>query len=750
MPYKIEEATEPHQDGSPDSMQSEPAGEERYYEFGEFRLDLSEGILSRNGQSRPLPAKKFELLRLLVRHAGQVVRKDDIFRLIWPDRFIDESNLSQNILYLRQLIEDNPQTPRYILTIPGAGYMFFAGAVPGDEVPTTQPPADLVDRQEITRTSSVVSPSPLPRRWWDGSIIIAFLLLTITASVLFLWVLYRTDNPAARAASVTRPFITMAGEKGSLAFSPDGTSLAFTSIESSSSNFVLYVRRMSDERSLQVTANNVTAARIAWSPDSQRIAFLRQIVPGKRRQQVLIVPATGGGEVLVGEAAGGLDWSPDGQSLVVTDRPEPQASPVIYLLTVDGQTKKQLTTLPLGSDSFDHDPRFSPDGRSVAFIREHSPFSSDILSLDLASGKIVELARNQADVRSLQWSVDGRELLFLSRQSGASRIWSLPIRESKPQPLTNVWVGTESFAISPLDGQMVLSFLDTTEKISILARGEEGSRPLCEISSTERDSFPQFSSNGRQIAFLSDRTGYEEIWITDPECTYQTKLTNLQQRGLGRPRWSPDGKRIAFHRYVGDQTDIFVIEVIGGQLRQLTDHPAADFNPTWSGDGRWIYFTSRREISAGSRRGDHLWRVSVDGGPATQISINNAYDSWESIDGQTLLFTHLTELYEKNLATGQERRIDELVGLHFKQNWAPVPGGIYFFSQRNESGMSCVNFFDLNSRQLRLATCLDGAHYRPTYQRSPPGFSVSPDQRVMALSLEYTQGGEISIMNNWR
>jgi len=734
-----DQGTPPYQRGEVQSIQSIPANEPLFYEFGLFRLDLDQRLLYKDGKARQLPAKKFELLRLLVSQAGQVVRKDDIFKLIWPDRFIDESNLSQNILYLRQLIEDDPQTPRYILTIPGAGYMFFAGSVPADPASASPLP--------------VVSPAPLAPPWRDRAVKIMVLLLTITAIGLFLWFLLRLDNPPAKAGLVTRPFITMNGDKGALAFSPDGASLAFTSIESGTGSYALYVRSMSDERSLQLTANTAPAARIAWSPDGRQIAFLRPIVPGEPRQQVFMIPTTGGGAELVGEAVGGLDWSPDGQSLAITDRPEPQTAPVIYLLTVDGKTRKQLTTLPPGSDSFDHDPRFSPDGRSVAFIREHSPFNSDILLLDVANGRLVELARKQADVRSLQWSVDGRELLFLSRQSGSSRIWSLPIKGSTPQPLTSVWPGTDNFAISPRDGQMVLSCLDTTEKITILGQSEESEasrHPLCEIRSTERDVSPQFSPDGRQIAFLSDRTGHAEVWITDPACSYQTKLTNLQQWGLGRPRWSPDGKRIAFHRYSGDQTDIFLVEVIGGQLRQLTDHPAPDSNPSWSADGRWIYFTSRRENASGLRRGDHLWRVSVDGGPATQLSINNAHDSWESTDGQTLLFTYQSVLFEKNLATGQERRIEELVGQQFGQNWAPAAGGIYFFNQRNENGMSCVNFFDLRSRQLRQVTCLGGAHYRPTYQRSLPGLSISPDQRVMALSLEYTQGGEISLMSNWR
>lgn len=203
-----DQGTPPSQRGEVQSIQSIPANEPLFYEFGLFRLDLDQRLLYKDGKARQLPAKKFELLRLLVSQAGQVVRKDDIFKLIWPDRFIDESNLSQNILYLRQLIEDDPQTPRYILTIPGAGYMFFAGSVP----------ADLASASPLP----VVSPAPLAPPWRDRAVKIMVLLLTITAIGLFLWFLLRLDNPPAKAGLVTRPFITMNGDKGALAFSPDG------------------------------------------------------------------------------------------------------------------------------------------------------------------------------------------------------------------------------------------------------------------------------------------------------------------------------------------------------------------------------------------------------------------------------------------------------------------------------------------------------------------------------------------------
>jgi Tol biopolymer transport system component/DNA-binding winged helix-turn-helix (wHTH) protein len=749
-----------HQDDTAGGKESPFLSNEHLtYECEAFRLDLVEQTIYWNGQKRKLSAKKFELLRLLIRNAGQVVQKNEIFKTVWPDRFIDESNISQNILYLRKIIEKNPQTPVHILTIPGAGYMFLPEV---QQVAKERPPAPLPssepevmgqrDEVIIVPPRQPVATNITPRLLWLNAtpgrrlgVMTILLMILVTCSIL--WTYIRPAHKREWAGLITQPLITMNGQKGALAFSPDGRSLAFTSIERNSGQYGIFVKRSHEERMTELTNNASHSSRVAWSPDSQQIAFLREIVPGEQMQQVFIIPAAGGKEELIGEAVGGLDWSPHGKSLAITDRAAPYGPLLVYLLSVDEKTRSPLTILPGGSSSFDHDPRFSPDGRSIAFIRQHSPFNCDILLIELASGRLIEVASNQSEVRSLQWSTDSQELLYLSKQSGTSQIWSLPIQNLLPQAVTTVCAGSDNFAISPVNGQMVLSCLDTIQKISIVELGDGATHPLCEIRSTEKNFYPQFSNDGRQIAFVSDRTGFEEIWIMDTGCSYQTNLTNLRQRGLGRPRWSPDGKRIAFHRYNGNQTDIFLVEVIGGQIQQLTDHPRSDLNPTWSADGRWIYFSSVREQDSSNKlAGEHIWRVSTDGGPALPVTVNNGLDSWESADGKRLLFSYESRLYEKIFATGEERQFDDLIGMRIDHNWIPVSGGIYVFNQVD--GESCVNFFDLDSHQIRRITCLNKQYNRPIFQRSLRGLSSSPGQKLLALSLEYTQGGEISIMHN--
>jgi DNA-binding winged helix-turn-helix (wHTH) protein/tetratricopeptide (TPR) repeat protein len=98
------------------------------YEFGPFRIDPDKRILLRENQPVPLQLKAFETLLVLVRNSEQVVLKDDLMKSVWPDTFVEESNLAQNIFVLRKTLGETVGDHRYIVTIPGRGYR-FAGKV---------------------------------------------------------------------------------------------------------------------------------------------------------------------------------------------------------------------------------------------------------------------------------------------------------------------------------------------------------------------------------------------------------------------------------------------------------------------------------------------------------------------------------------------------------------------------------------------------------------------------------------------
>jgi DNA-binding winged helix-turn-helix (wHTH) protein/pimeloyl-ACP methyl ester carboxylesterase len=129
------------------------ATDERIYTFGDFRLDLREHRLLRDGQPVPLKRKVLDTLIVLLDRSGRLVTKDELMRDIWPDTVVEENNLTQHISALRRALGEQAGGQRYVETIPGVGYRFVApvehsGPSGGRPVPVA-PAAATTLRQEI-------------------------------------------------------------------------------------------------------------------------------------------------------------------------------------------------------------------------------------------------------------------------------------------------------------------------------------------------------------------------------------------------------------------------------------------------------------------------------------------------------------------------------------------------------------------------------------------------------------------------
>ena len=176
--------------------------QQRFHDFGPFRVDASRRLLLREGNPVPLTPKAFDILMVLVWNAGRIVEKDELMRLVWPGTVVEENNLTRNISSLRKALEEGPTERRYIVTIPGRGYQFAA------ETPVSAPESELVferhARAEVQieeETDEALAPTPARLKQQVGSHVRFFM----GVSVLALTVLGVTIYLAQRRASPPTP-----------------------------------------------------------------------------------------------------------------------------------------------------------------------------------------------------------------------------------------------------------------------------------------------------------------------------------------------------------------------------------------------------------------------------------------------------------------------------------------------------------------------------------------------------------------
>ena len=154
------------------------------YEFGPFRLDLSEHQLLRDGRPLPLTPKAFELLRVLVQHAGHLVEKDMLLKEVWPDNFVEDGALNRTISVIRKLLGESTGR-KYIETVPKCGYRFVAPVIERRaEVkapPENRPEPSSSDIARRSRASAF-----LRQITWPGAGVFVALVLVVAIAVVFL------------------------------------------------------------------------------------------------------------------------------------------------------------------------------------------------------------------------------------------------------------------------------------------------------------------------------------------------------------------------------------------------------------------------------------------------------------------------------------------------------------------------------------------------------------------------------------
>jgi Tol biopolymer transport system component/DNA-binding winged helix-turn-helix (wHTH) protein len=727
------------------------------FRFDPFEADLHTHELWKGGIRIKLLGQPFEILAVLLSKPGQLVTREELRARLWPaDTFVDFNHgLNAAMNKLRDALCDSADNPRYIETLPRRGYRFIApvkrvqgradtniaGSEPAEAVksPIAAPEGKSAG-DTISIANAVPESSPIRSKQRFSTVQIMLALLSIAALCYFTWFYPWHDSRAPRvgrrASAIPVPLTDLADPTSDPAFSPDGTRVAFRRQGYVSENSGIFVKTIGSHQLIQLT-NNPADCCPAWGVNGQLIAFSRF---SDKEHEIYSVSSAGGGlrklfATAVGPKHGELDWSPDGNMLAFVGQ-SAQGKSSIFVLAKD-LSARRITEPP----SLDRDwgPVFSPDGQSLAFVRtRESGLPENIMVMPAGGGesRIVVTFYNGI-LGSPAWTEDGQSLIFAT--GFEPNLLRAPVFGGEGvTPVQGVGAPAWHPAIARKGNYLAYQKVMQTMSLRELNPSSAPAKSSYPVVVTEsgRNEGPQLSPDGKKLAFMSNRSGTMEIWISDRDGSHPFQLTDMG--GAGTPRWSPNGRSIAFDVGWRDRGAVFVVDVPGHGLPwPLAQDNHDNLVPNWSRDGKWIYFASDRTGMW------QVWRAPAQGGHPIQVTTHGGFAAYPSTDGKTLYYSISNlpepEIWRIRIQGGIETRVPSARPDDWA-SWAPTDKGIYFVA-KDRSGQATVMFYDFASSEVEKIYKLD---------KLPFWLSASTDGKALFYEHLDQESSHIMLLKNFQ
>jgi Tol biopolymer transport system component/DNA-binding winged helix-turn-helix (wHTH) protein len=557
----------------------------RLLRFHGNELDLTQFELRRAGVRIPVARLPLELLIILVQRHRQLVTREELASLLWPDKLdaIDtQAGINNAINRLRGVLNDNADRPRFIETVLGKGYRFIAPL----EIPESPTPVHSFEIVNAPSVAEPIRPAKKSRIW-------PWLAVAVVIALILLWKWSAKPGPAGTFSISQATFNDGVNPISASAISPGGDSIVYFDTTG------LFQRSLATGFVHQLgLPPNLLVEHLAWSPDG-KTALISAYDEQEKPQVWKLCPPGGGAQKLLSNGRN-ASFSPDGQRLLFLD----DDGSDIEISSIDGTGRKSF--LSASDRCIFVAAVWSPDGSRVLYIQQQSATEVPPLSDRSVESRFKRqyFARNVADGRlvasepafsfdSLYPMRDGRLLLLH------------PYRVPSATKLLGIWTARMDGRTSALVGNPELS-IPTSDQL------------VTSLSATE---------NGEVVSGLVEN-GQAEVYTADSQLVPLTnsKRLTFDLRNDFPDAWTPDSKAVIFESNRSGSFHLYRQRLGSQTAEMLTNMPGEQITASVSPDGKWLLFA---QLDPGNPPSlDRLFRLSLAGGTPSEVPLSHSLDEF--------------------------------------------------------------------------------------------------------------------------